>query len=256
MASPASTGGFSIGGPSQALALADSQSVGLAGWVPATPPPGVSELSLAAGYGSTGTALNEGTVSPSWYSANNKFLGPTPTNGQATAGLVLSLIGLWGLSFVFSIVALVKAARIHREGFAPIGRRRAGWGLAISIAALIAVPIVVTVVVPEIQHQQELKLEQLAAATAPTDDLTAVDVVAPVGPYDRAAFEQGIADGFTQSGGEAPESVTCPDTAGMTTGESITCEIMYHEQSHTMTMTFTDDVGNFTMSVDGTVVQQ
>jgi hypothetical protein len=248
----ASTGGFSIGAPSQAIALVDLTEVGLAGWVPAKPPPGVSELSLASGYGSTGTAMDDGIVSPSWYATASKFLGPTPTNPQATAGLLMSIL-LAPLGFIFSIVALAKAGRIHRDGFAPIGRRRAGWGLALSIMALIAIPIGISVGIPMLQHQQELQLEQLAAANSGTDEVPAGQVPIPLAAYDRATFEQGLAEGFTQSAGGAPDSITCPDTVETTVGSSITCEIVYQEQPHTMTMTITNDVGNYTVAVDGVV---
>jgi hypothetical protein len=254
-AAPASTGGFSIGGPSQAVVVADPQ-VGLAGWVPAPAIPGVSELSMAAGYGSSGTAPNDAVVSPSWYAAN-KFLGPAPTNTPATVALVMVLTVLMApLAFIFSIVGLAKASRIQRDGFAPIGRRRAAWGLALSTLFLIAAPIGVSIGLPMLQHQQELALEEAAAANAVSDELTVTAVEVPPGEYDRTAFEQSIAVGFTQSPENAPESVTCPDAAGKATGESITCEIMYHEQTHTVTMTFTDDIGTHTLTVDGVVQEE
>ena len=253
IAAPApSTGGLSIGAPSQALALVDSQ-VGLSGWVPAPTVPGVSELSIASGYGSAGTAPNDLVASPSWYSTNNKFLGPPPTNRPATAGLVLSFLLLAPLGFIVSIVALAKSNRIHREGFAPIGRRRAAWGLALSIAVLIAAPIGISIGLPILKQQQELALEQLAAQNAAADELVPTQVPIPLTAYDRAAFEQGLADGFTQTAGSPPESVTCPDTVATTVGSSITCEFVWQEQPHTMTMVITNDAGNYTLSVDGVV---
>lgn len=252
----ASTGGFSLATPSQGLALAEPQEVGLAGWVPAPPVPGVSELSLAAGYGSVGTAPNDSTVSPSWYASDHKFLGPTPTNGVATAGLIFSIVGLWLVGFILSIAGLVKAGRINKDGFAPIGRARAAWGLTISIVAAVVVSVGGSLLLPVYLQAREIELEQQAAASLPTDELTVGAVPAPSGAYDRATFEQNLAVSFTQPEGAAPESVVCPDSAGLTAGNSITCEIMLLEKPHTVTMTFIDDIGTHTLTVDGVVQEQ
>lgn len=253
-AAAAATGGFAVSTPPPVMLQPKG---GLGGWVPAEPAPGVSELKMASGYGAALTASHDTAVSPSWYSNNNALLGTTPKNGQATAGLVLSILGLAPLGFIFSIVALAKASRIHRDGFPAIGRARAAWGLTLSILVLIAAPIGVSIGLPILRAQQELALEQLAAANAGADeDLTAGVVPIPLGAYDRTTFEQGLAEGFTQSTATAPESVTCPDTAGTAAGETITCDIIWQDAPHTMVMTFTDDEGNFTMTIDGVVQEE
>jgi hypothetical protein len=111
-----------------------------------------------------------GTVEPGWYddptgtggqrwwngSAWTEHAGPPAAapgapvrqaevrNGHATAGFVLGIISMVGnplavvsvIGLVLSFVGLNRANRLGQHGYAPVGRKRAIWGLVLSGLAL------------------------------------------------------------------------------------------------------------------------
>lgn len=66
-------------------------------------------------------------------------------NGHATAGLVLGIVSMVGnplavvsvIGLVLSFVGLNRANRLGQHGYAPVGRKRAIWGLVLSGLALL-----------------------------------------------------------------------------------------------------------------------
>jgi hypothetical protein len=77
-------------------------------------------------------------------------VGATPTNGLATASLVLGLVMLAvglvtgfyfgsGLAVILSVRALRRSKVLAQEGWGPVGRARAGWGLGLSVLMVVVV---------------------------------------------------------------------------------------------------------------------
>jgi hypothetical protein len=70
---------------------------------------------------------------------------PQPRNGHATAGFVLGIVSMVGnplavisvIGLVLSFVGLSRANRLGEHGYAPVGRKRAIWGLVLSGLALL-----------------------------------------------------------------------------------------------------------------------
>ena len=66
-------------------------------------------------------------------------------NGHATAGFVLGIVAMVGnplavvsvIGLVLSFVGLNRASTLGRHGYAPVGRKRAIWGLVLSGLALL-----------------------------------------------------------------------------------------------------------------------
>lgn len=112
-----------------------------------------------------------GTVEPGWYedpagtggqrwwdgTAWTEHAGPAagtpaprvqpalPRNNHATAGFVLGIVSMVGnplavvsvIGLVLSFVGLNRANQLGRHGYAPVGRKRAIWGLVLSGLALL-----------------------------------------------------------------------------------------------------------------------
>lgn len=118
------------------------------------------------------TSAGASTVNASWYDPSRRPVpGPPPSNGLATAGLVLSLVGPSVLGIIFSIFGLRKAHEFEADGELPVGRKRARWGLGLGIAsAILGIILTVTYVLVG-QYVYTLYLEQVASAVVqPADE--------------------------------------------------------------------------------------
>lgn len=169
------------------------------------------------------------TVAASWYENPRVAMGPPPENPMATAGLILSIVGVQLLGLIFSIIALKKARAFVRQGMLPVGRKRARWGLTLAILTYVVIGAATAVALP-------IYLEQKLDAA-----------------YDRAEYEELIMNSFAQAGAQ-PDSVTCPDEGSLAPGSSFSCEMVLDGTPHVIQFTFTDNIGGLTMSIDGQVV--
>jgi hypothetical protein len=90
-----------------------------------------------------GTAWTEHARPGAW--PGGAPAAPALRNGHATAGLVLGIVSMVGnplavvsvIGLVLSFVGLSRANRLGQHGYAPVGRKRAIWGLALSGLALL-----------------------------------------------------------------------------------------------------------------------
>lgn len=183
-------------------------------------------------------------------------LGPPPTNGLATAGLVLSLLCISALGLVFSIIGLVRANNFAREGHPPVGRTRAAWGLAASFAVPVLIGILASIAIPVFLNQQQQHASEQVAAAAEQEGVSESDVVmesdgTPV-VYDRAEIEQAYRDSFTAEG-ISVESVSCPDEASMVVGGGFTCSFVSQGATHLIGVIWTSNTGDFTTTLDGVI---
>ena len=213
-------------------------------------------------YSAFGTGTATSTVppdrtafaaTPAWYgSTPGASQRPDPTNGQATAGLILSLVGLNVLGIVFSILGLRKARDFEADGDLPVGRKRSRWGLGLGIASLVITLAIVAAYLFAFQYFYNLYLEQVGSSVVqteqPGDDLvdTETDVTPPVandGTYVRSDYEQAIRDEYAEDGYPAPDTVTCPDTGSTAEGGVIVCEIVTGDLVETRTAQYYADGG-------------
>lgn len=210
-------------------------------------------------------------VNPSWYDSSRRAEArPEPTNGMATAGLVLSLVGLNVPGIIVSILGLRKARRFEDEGDLPVGRKRSRWGLGLGIASFVISVALLVLYLFAWSYVYSLILEQGGSgAISQTDEFTSGEVSGsddsgvPVvilnsdgtpAPYSRAAMEQGFIDGFTRSAGSPPDELACPDSVDLFVGSTFTCTFSYSGEQHVMDITFTDSAGATSVKLDG--VQQ
>lgn len=182
---------------------------------------------------------------PNWNSAVGRpQYGPPPTNGSAIAGLTLSLLGLFGLGIIFSIRGLLHAAKLARWGDAPVGRKRAAWGLGIGIAAPLTFAALASIIVPIVLAQSE----NLAADGVLRGPLGLPAV------YDREQAEQAIYDTATAQGLNVSD-VECPNDAEMVVGGGYECTGFYRGMTHRFGVVWTDTSGSYYSTFDGLILE-
>ena len=186
----------------------------------------------------------QGQVQPAWQAAPHPAYGPPPSNGFATAGLILSLFGMYGLGIFFSIRGLLHANKLARWGDEPVGRKRAGWGLGISIVAPLTIAALLSILIP--------------VGIAQSENMASDGVVRGAfgipAVYDREIAEQAIYDGFAETGQNVSE-VTCPDEAEMVVGGGFECSIFYLSMTRRVGIVYTDTAGGYYMTLDGLILE-
>jgi hypothetical protein len=183
-----------------------------------------------------------------------------PSNGYATAGLILSLVWLQLFGVIFSIIGLVRASNLTHEGAPPVGRKRAIWGLVLGLAGPLVLGVLTAIAVPIYlgQQQQALDAQQQVAEEldVSVDEVLTEADGSPV-VYDRAEYEQLIADSFAKnSDGATLDWIECPDSVNMVVGVEISCKFAYQAVTHVFSVTITDNEGNATATIDGRPIQQ
>ena len=156
----------------------------------------------------------------------------SPTNGQATAGLLLSLFGFSLFGIILSVIGLRRARESEYDGDLPVGRTRSRWGLGLGIAGIVASAAVLALWL----FASAWALEQLGGSTPGTsviEDETITPFDSADATYDRAAYEQEIADEYAWEEMGTPISITCPDVGSTAPGNSITCTIVLSDRTDT-----------------------
>jgi uncharacterized membrane protein (DUF485 family) len=201
-------------------------------------------------------------VDASWYDATR---GPAamvaPTNGQSTAGLVLSLLGLSIFGIIFSAIGLRRARDFEAGGQPPVGRERGHWGLGLGITAVvlnIVISVTYVLFAPQIiSSLQDFVQAQSAQTGEPNggtpDDVTVLPVQSePI--YVRADYEQAIYDAYLEAGEQMPDGVLCPTEASTAVGSSVTCQVVIGLSLYDRTSTYFADGSVTTETVEA--VQQ
>ena len=203
--------------------------------------------------GSTGGT--PGAVSASWYDPSRRAMqGPPPTNGLATAGLILSIVGANVLGIILSVFALRKAREFEADGELPVGRKRAKWGLGLGITSVILSILSTLAWIFVFQAVWASYLEQVATGTVQTEepggivlnpDVPEIDGTdaANDGTYLRADYEQAIRDEYAEEGYAAPDSVVCPDSGSTSAGSTIVCTIVTGDLTETRTAEYYENGG-------------
>jgi hypothetical protein len=219
-------------------------------------------------FGAPG-AQNSFGASASWSDTGQRTgMRDDPRNTAATAGLVLSLVGVNVLGIIFSILGLRRARDFENDGDLPVGRKRSRWGLGLGIASFIISVAIILAYVFAYQTIYEFILQQTISSmqtqqpgSEQSDDQTssenaeALPVLLDDGSpavWSRAMVEQLIIDALTQVDGTAPESVRCPDEVEMVVGESYLCTFRYGGMTHTFRQAFTSQTET-EVTVDGVV---
>ena len=203
----------------------------------------------------------------SWYDSGSSTGSRTePSNPQATAGLLLSIVGLNVFGIILSVLGLRRARGFEEQGDAPVGRKRSRWGLGLGIASLIISLALLAAYVFAFQYFLDLYEEQFGSGVVQTQELDDEFFDAEAAPealpvlmddgslavWDRAAMEQLLFDSLTQPDGTTADWVMCPDEVEMVVGESYECTLSLAGVSHTMKQTFTGQLETES-SIDGVV---
>lgn len=210
---------------------------------------------------STAPSFEPYAGNPGWQAPVPRFApSEPPSNGYATAGLILSLVWLQLFGVIFSIIGLVRASNLTHEGAPPVGRKRAIWGLVLGLAGPLVIGVLTAIAVPIFLDQQQQALdaqEQVAEELdVAVDELLTEADGSPV-VYNRAEYEQALADSFSaDSDGATMDWIECPDKVAMVVGAEITCKFAYQAVTHVFTVTFTDNEGGVSATIDGKPVQQ
>lgn len=245
-AEEASRNAYAYGGPASSAPASDFSSFNSFGSMPST---GAAPVS---------------TVSSSWYDPSRRAMtGPPPSNGFATAGLVLSLVGANLFGIIFSILGLRKARRFEADGELPVGRKRSRWGLGLGIASLIISSALITLYLLAGTYFYGLWLAQNGAPQSqsleqPGGFIVNPDAVDPVltdtandGSYLRADYEQAIRDEYAADGDPAPDSVVCPDAGSTSEGSVIVCTITTGDLVETRTAEYYANGGYLISTTSG-----
>lgn len=147
-----------------------------------------------------------------------------PTNGHATAGLVLSLLGISLLGIIFSAIGLRRAREFEYSGEPPVGRKRGRWGVGLGIASIVLSTAVTVLALTTYSWLFE-QLYSTTPQTSVVDDGSTTPFDSADATYNRAAYEQEIADEYAWAEMGTPLSITCPDVASTAPGSTITCTI-------------------------------
>lgn len=218
-----------------------------------------SSFSAASfGSGDFGPQTQSITATPNWSSSGVTMQAVEPTNGTATAGLILSILGFGLIGIILSVSGLKKAREFESFGEAPVGRRRSRAGLGIGIASAVltvAAAVLISVLWDGVYDRY---MEQRAAPTTQElgDEVFIYNADGSRAIYNRAEMEQGFIDAFTASGGQPPESLACPDDIDMVVGATIPCAFSFDGVPHVVEGTFIDSSGAMTVKLDGVVVPQ
>ena len=201
-------------------------------------------------------------VAPSWNATSSPVPSQQPTNGIATAGLLLSIFGFSLVGIILSSIGLKRAREFEFAGDRAVGRKRSRWGIGLGVTSIvlsIALAVAYVLAWPQIYA---FYLEQSGATSSQgeffDEEINPNAILESDGSpvvYDRTEFEQAVSDGFAEGAGSPPQDVFCSDNVEMVVGATIVCTFSYLGQQHEMITTFTDTSGGYTQSFDG-VVQQ
>ena len=225
---------------------------GSTGFSPASGSGGLSGYDPAMGAGFDQSFV---TMAPWQQSGRPLMPTPPPSNGQSTAGLVLSLVGVGPLGIIFSVIGLRKARDFEADGELPVGRKRSRWGLGLGIASVILNLALAAAFLTGFQYFQALYLQQTAAVAeregVPESDVV-IDANGLPAVYNRAEIERTYYEGFTEQG-LSVDLVTCPDQARMVVGGGFECSFVMDGATHTVGVTWTTNTGEFTSTIDGVI---
>ena len=264
---PAPAPGFATA-PAPAPALADVPGGGI------NPFAGRLPESVGIGSGSTGPAYSSGAndfsafnavgtspfttppvASPApsaWNQSGSQLSGARASNGVATVGLILSLVGLNIFGIIFSAIGLKKARQFEFAGEGAVGRTRSRWGMGLGVTSLILSLGLTAAYVLAAPQIIAFYLEQTGASSSiiETDDALGDPDITGVndGTYDRATYEQSIFASYLEDDYPTPDSVTCPDAGSTAAGSTIVCTIVTGELTETWTTQYFED-GGYSTSV-------
>lgn len=211
---------------------------------------------MGTGATDTSTPLSP-NLNASWFDPDRRPLASMPpSNGMATAGLVLSLVGVSLLGIIFSIVGLLRARRFENEGDMPVGRKRAAWGLGVGIAGPLVLGVLTAIAIPIYLGQQNLQADRVAEAAEREGVLPSEIVVDALGypvVYDGDEVEAELKAELAKSNDVVVTDITCPREAPMVVGGGFTCEFVVLGSFHTVGITWTDNKGGFATVVDHAV---
>lgn len=167
----------------------------------------------AAGFTSPAPAAPEAGTGPTpWQRTEAHRVGDAfadqraGTNSPAQMGLVFGIVSilfnpllLVGItSFILSLKGLARARKWESEGSAPVGRKKAVWGLVLSpIGTVIALIVIAGF---------------LSGVTGGADEIQ----------FDKAGVEKMVTDGVLEQVGTVV-TVKCPDSPSMTEGNEFQC---------------------------------
>jgi len=196
------------------------------------------------------------STTPSWNSSGQRnALRSIPSNGQATAGLVFSLLGFSVLGITFSLIGLRKARTFEAEGEVPLGRKRSRWGIALGILAFVVSLSLTAIYLLGFQYALGVYLPQTAAVAeregVPTSDVVLDTNGLPL-VYSRVEVEQEYYEAFEDEG-LTVDLVSCPGQARMVIGGGFECSFTANGATHTLNVTWTSNRGDFTTAFDGVV---
>ena len=178
-----------------------------------------------------GTAMS---TAPSWVNGGYEKPVAPPSNGKATAGFVLSLLGVTLVGLFVSIGGLRKARELESMGMPPVGRTLARWGVGISTVSIVATIILVsfiatvgTAMFPILQTNGLLT----GSGTTPVT-ITATPSV----------FEASVWDALTIETDLDVDTVDCPATASTEPGSVVDCSVtLVDGEVVSVRTTFADD---------------
>ena len=171
-----------------------------------------------------GTAM---TAAPSWVNGGYEKPMAPPSNGKATAGFVLSLVGFTIVGLFVSISGLRKARELESMGMPPVGRTLARWGVGISTVSIVLTIILVSFIA--------------TVGTAMFPILQTNGLLTSSGPS-STVFEASVWDALTIETDLDVDTVSCPASASTDPGSVVDCSVTLADgEVISVRTTFADD---------------
>lgn len=191
----------------------------------------------AAGF-ETSTSATIGTATADRVTMNGPGYNPynsardlaarknTPATNGFVFGIISILVNPFLLisigAFIWSGVGLARAKKWQGEGYEPVGRRKAVWGIVLaSVGTVISLVIMVSLMSAGGHNSAQVR-------------------------FDKAGVEKMVADGVLKQAG-AKVSVECPNSPSMTEGNKFQCVATADDGTTTfVTIRVQDPEGNIT----------
>jgi hypothetical protein len=216
---------------------------------------GATDFSAFNALGTSDFDTSRGSydVSSSWYENNQRaYSAAQVSNGHATAGLVLGLVGVNLFAIIFSSIGLRRARDYERAGAPPVGRTRSRWGLGLGIAGIVLGLVLGAAVPLFIQGGSRLLVERVAEREGVSVGAVVVDANGFPVEYDRAIVEQALIEDFAE-GDVVITDVVCSDDGRFLVGYGSSCEFVLDGVAHTIETTFITNDGGTEVAFDGLV---
>ncbi|MDV6012619.1 DUF4333 domain-containing protein [Haloechinothrix sp. LS1_15] len=95
-----------------------------------------------------------------------------------------------------------------------------------------------------------IRLVTLAVLLAGVTATGCTETVAGTATFSHDVFERSVANTLEEITGYPPDGVSCPDAVRGRSGETTRCVLTDGDERYGVTVTFTDDRGNYTLEVD------